>query len=116
MEEQARIRRMQQAEEEAKAREAQEEHDRRTGGVEWKETFACMATGMEGDRITLPPSALSGLQFKGAMEIRGPMHFELTTEHGARTHCGVLEFIAEDGRIGLPKKVSFPPLMQHSAS
>lgn len=33
------------------------------------------------------------------------MHFQLTTKEGARTHCGVLEFIAEDGRCGLPAKV-----------
>jgi len=109
IEEQNRLRRLQQAEEEAKALQAQEEHERRTGGVEWKETFVSMSTGLEGDRITLPPSALSGLEFKGAMDQKGPMHFELTTEHGARTHCGVLEFVAEDGKIGLPSKVKTIP-------
>mmetsp|Transcript_21706 Transcript_21706/g.50363 ORF Transcript_21706/g.50363 Transcript_21706/m.50363 type:complete len:418 (+) Transcript_21706:224-1477(+) len=109
MEEAARQRRLQQAEEEARQREAQEEHERRTGGVEWKETFVAASLPAEkggGDRITLPVSALSGLEFKGAMEIKGPMHFELTTEHGGKTHAGVLEFTAEDGTVGLPPKVA----------
>mmetsp|Transcript_30714 Transcript_30714/g.60045 ORF Transcript_30714/g.60045 Transcript_30714/m.60045 type:complete len:418 (-) Transcript_30714:288-1541(-) len=109
MEEQAKERRIQQAEEEARQREEQEEQERRTGGVEWKETLVAAPLASEkggGDRITLPVSALSGLEFKGAMEVRGPMHFELTTEHGGRTHGGVLEFTAEDGTVGLPPKVA----------
>eukprot|EP00284_Hemiselmis_tepida_P007256 CAMPEP_0174922796 /NCGR_PEP_ID=MMETSP1355-20121228/6140_1 /TAXON_ID=464990 /ORGANISM="Hemiselmis tepida, Strain CCMP443" /LENGTH=409 /DNA_ID=CAMNT_0016168423 /DNA_START=18 /DNA_END=1243 /DNA_ORIENTATION=+ len=110
MEEAAKERRLQQAEEEARQREAQEERERRTGGVEWKETFVAAPLaedkGGGGDRITLPPSALSGLEFKGAMEVRGPMHFELATEHGGKTHGGVLEFTAEDGTVGIPPKVA----------
>mmetsp|Transcript_15121 Transcript_15121/g.37869 ORF Transcript_15121/g.37869 Transcript_15121/m.37869 type:complete len:418 (+) Transcript_15121:218-1471(+) len=109
MEEVAKERRLQQAEEEARQREAQEEQERRTGGVEWKETFVAAALPAEkggGDRITLPVSALSGLEFKGAMEVRGPMHFELATEDGGKTHGGVLEFTAEDGTVGLPPKVA----------
>jgi hypothetical protein len=108
IEEQAKIKRMQQAELEAMEREKMEEEERRTGGVSWTETYVAYAlddTKSRGDRITLPPSALSGLEFKGAMENKGPMHFELTTNEGGRTHCGVLEFSSEEGQIGLPLKV-----------
>ncbi len=108
IEEQAKLKRMQQAEQEAAERERMEEEERRTGGVSWTETYVAYALEGpkdNGDRVTLPASALSGLEFKGAMENKGPMHFELTTREGGRTHCGVLEFSAEDGKIGLPSKV-----------
>ena len=58
-------------------------------------------TGLEeGDKILLPPSAFDKLS---RMEIDYPMLFELTNEPlDKRTHCGVLEFTAEEGRCYMP--------------
>lgn len=54
-----------------------------------------------GGKIFLPPSALNKLTM---LNIRYPMLFELTAnENGRVTHCGVLEFIAEEGRAYLPQ-------------
>lgn len=75
IEEQQRARRLQLAEEERNAQEIREEEERRTGGVEWTETY--IAVGIDADkeigadRVTLPPSALHALDFKGAMEQKG---------------------------------------------
>ncbi|KAF5951462.1 hypothetical protein HYC85_009406 [Camellia sinensis] len=53
-----------------------------------------------GDKIIMPPSALDRL---ASLHIDYPMLFEL---HNAATermsHCGVLEFIAEEGMIYMP--------------
>lgn len=53
------------------------------------------------DKIILPPSALEKLAH---LEISYPMIFELTNPHfqDLRLHCGVLEFIAQEGMIYLP--------------
>lgn len=53
------------------------------------------------DKIILPPSALEKLAH---LEISYPMMFELTNPHyqELRLHCGVLEFIAQEGMIYLP--------------
>jgi ubiquitin fusion degradation protein 1 len=54
----------------------------------------------EGDKILLPPSSFDKLS---RMEIEYPMLFELTNEPlDKRTHCGVLEFTAEEGRCYMP--------------
>lgn len=53
-----------------------------------------------GGKIFLPPSALNKLTM---LHIRYPMLFELTNEaSGAKSHSGVLEFVAEEGRTYLP--------------
>lgn len=73
-----------------------------------------MADG-EGDKVLLPPSALETLSQQDAVGM-GPMLFELTcTVQGQveepttlvhrTTHAGVLEFVADEGTIGLPRKV-----------
>lgn len=55
----------------------------------------------EGDKILLPPSALNTLS---RMEVEYPMLFELKNERlGRKTHCGVIEFIAEEGSCHLPR-------------
>ena len=53
------------------------------------------------DKIILPPSALEKLAH---LEISYPMMFELTNPsyQAIRLHCGVLEFIAQEGMIYLP--------------
>lgn len=48
----------------------------------------------------MPPSALSELT---RLNIQYPMLFKLTTSARSKaTHCGVLEFIAEEGKIYIP--------------
>jgi ubiquitin fusion degradation protein 1 len=54
-----------------------------------------------GGKIFLPPSALNKLTM---LHIRYPMLFELTNEEkSVKTHSGVLEFVAEEGRIYIPQ-------------
>jgi ubiquitin fusion degradation protein 1 len=53
-----------------------------------------------GDKVFLPPSALDRLS---SMNVEYPMLFNVTNRQTARdTHCGVLEFIAEEGVIYMP--------------
>lgn len=50
--------------------------------------------------VILPPSALDHLT---QLHIQFPMLFKLTNKGKNReTHCGVLEFVAEEGRCYLP--------------
>ncbi|KAK6198115.1 ubiquitin fusion degradation protein UFD1-domain-containing protein [Scheffersomyces amazonensis] len=54
-----------------------------------------------GGKIFLPPSALSKLTM---LHIRYPMLFELSNEaQNIKTHSGVLEFVAEEGRVYIPQ-------------
>ncbi|WVZ19171.1 hypothetical protein V8G54_006493 [Vigna mungo] len=53
-----------------------------------------------GDKIIMPPSALDRL---ASLHIDYPMFFELRNDAAERvSHCGVLEFIAEEGMIYMP--------------
>ncbi|KOC60542.1 Ubiquitin fusion degradation protein 1 like protein [Habropoda laboriosa] len=53
-----------------------------------------------GGKIIMPPSALEHLT---RLNIRFPMLFRLTNEKTNRvTHCGVLEFVADEGKVYLP--------------
>jgi ubiquitin fusion degradation protein 1 len=53
-----------------------------------------------GGKIIMPPSALEKL---ARLNITYPMLFKLTNDkEGLFTHCGVLEFVAEEGRIYVP--------------
>lgn len=57
-----------------------------------------------GGKIIMPPSALEKL---ARLNITYPMLFKLSnTKRETETHCGVLEFIAEEGRIYIPHWVS----------
>ena len=57
-----------------------------------------------GGKIIMPPSALEKL---ARLNITYPMLFKLTNDkEGLFTHCGVLEFVAEEGRIYVPHWVS----------
>eukprot|EP00210_Caulerpa_lentillifera_P000604 g585.t1 len=54
----------------------------------------------EGDKVILPPSALDRLV---SLHIEYPMLFRVENKASGRsTHCGVLEFVAEEGRVYLP--------------
>jgi ubiquitin fusion degradation protein 1 len=58
-----------------------------------------------GGKIIMPPSALDKLT---RLHITYPMLFELTNGQKQRmTHAGVLEFVAEEGKVYLPNWVSF---------
>lgn len=53
-----------------------------------------------GGKIIMPPSALDKLT---RLNIQYPMLFKLTNKKTNReTHCGVLEFVADEGRIFIP--------------
>ncbi|XP_028765645.1 ubiquitin fusion degradation protein 1 homolog isoform X2 [Neltuma alba] len=53
-----------------------------------------------GDKIIMPPSALGRL---ASLHINYPMLFELRNDAADRvSHCGVLEFISEEGVIYMP--------------
>eukprot|EP00277_Geminigera_cryophila_P012386 CAMPEP_0179446482 /NCGR_PEP_ID=MMETSP0799-20121207/29905_1 /TAXON_ID=46947 /ORGANISM="Geminigera cryophila, Strain CCMP2564" /LENGTH=426 /DNA_ID=CAMNT_0021235523 /DNA_START=135 /DNA_END=1415 /DNA_ORIENTATION=+ len=98
------------AEEEERLRLERDHIENTTGGVDFCEVFRAVSLTdrpelSEGDRVTLPVSALNGLQFKGAMDLKGLLTFELTTPQGGKTHAGVIEFVADEGTIGLPRKV-----------
>ncbi|SCU96734.1 LADA_0H02454g1_1 [Lachancea dasiensis] len=78
----------------------------------YEDYFRCYPIAMMNDRIRkddanfggkmfLPPSALSKLTM---LSVRYPMLFELTVPETRKvTHGGVLEFIAEEGRVYLPQ-------------
>eukprot|EP00794_Sanderia_malayensis_P013904 gene13904-15353_t len=54
----------------------------------------------KGGKIIMPPSALDLLT---RLNIVYPMLFKLTNSRKARTtHCGVLEFVADEGKVYLP--------------
>lgn len=54
----------------------------------------------KGGKIIMPPSALDALT---RLNIVYPMLFKLTNKKDDRvTHCGVLEFVADEGRVYLP--------------
>lgn len=53
-----------------------------------------------GGKIIMPPSALDQLT---RLNIVYPMLFKLTNAAASRTtHCGVLEFVADEGKVYLP--------------
>lgn len=54
--------------------------------------------------VIMPPSALDTLT---RLNIVYPMLFKLTNKKTNRiTHCGVLEFVADEGKVYLPYWVS----------
>ncbi|KAH8851275.1 Ubiquitin recognition factor in ER-associated degradation protein 1 [Schistosoma japonicum] len=54
----------------------------------------------KGGKIIMPPSALDVLT---RLNVQYPMLFKLTNQQANRTtHCGVLEFVADEGRIYVP--------------
>jgi ubiquitin fusion degradation protein 1 len=52
----------------------------------------------KGDKVLLPPSAFDTL---ARLQVDYPMLFQLVSESG-NTHCGVLEFTAEEGCVYIP--------------
>lgn len=73
-------------------------------------TYQCFSVAMlpgnerqdveRGGKIIMPPSALELLT---RLNINYPMLFKLTNKKTRReTHCGVLEFVADEGKVYLP--------------
>ncbi|KAL4148696.1 hypothetical protein QTP88_002867 [Uroleucon formosanum] len=73
-------------------------------------TYRCWSVSMlpgseredvdSGGKIIMPPSALDTLT---RLNINYPMLFKLSNKRSNRqTHCGVLEFIADEGKIYIP--------------
>ncbi|RLN56311.1 hypothetical protein BBJ29_006586 [Phytophthora kernoviae] len=89
------------------------EEQRLTGGIKYLQQLIPVPTTGDGDKITLPVSALEELNPQNALEL-GVFTFELSyEEHGQQgenerilTHAGVLEFVADEGTVGLPPKVA----------
>eukprot|EP00256_Glycine_max_P063000 XP_014632671.1 LOW QUALITY PROTEIN: ubiquitin recognition factor in ER-associated degradation protein 1 [Glycine max] len=78
------------------------------GTSSFEQTFRCYSASFiekpeieNGDKIIVPPSVLDRLAF---LRIDYPMMFKL--RNGANServsHCGVLEFIADEGTIYMP--------------
>ncbi|XP_057966100.1 uncharacterized protein LOC131156431 [Malania oleifera] len=76
-------------------------------GTSFEQTYRCYPASFidkpqieSGDKIIMPPSALDRL---ASLHIDYPMLFELRNDGAERiSHCGVLEFIAEEGMIYMP--------------
>ncbi|KVH96644.1 Ubiquitin fusion degradation protein UFD1, partial [Cynara cardunculus var. scolymus] len=76
-------------------------------GTSFEQTYRCYPASFidkpqleNGDKIIMPPSALDRL---ASLHIDYPMLFELRNSATERvSHCGVLEFIAEEGMIYMP--------------
>lgn len=76
-------------------------------GNSFEQTYRCYPTSFidkpqleGGDKIIMPPSALDRL---ASLHIEYPMLFELRNTATERiSHCGVLEFIAEEGMVYMP--------------
>eukprot|EP00249_Psilotum_nudum_P018793 c26964_g1_i1 orf=501-1454(-) len=76
-------------------------------GAPFEQNYRCYPTSFidkpqleNGDKVIMPPSALDRL---ASLQIDYPMLFELHNLVANRTsHCGVLEFVAEEGMIYMP--------------
>ncbi|KAG7399946.1 Ubiquitin fusion degradation protein UFD1 [Phytophthora boehmeriae] len=112
--------RIERLEEQERQQQQALEEQRLTGGIRYLQSLRPVPTAGDGDKITLPVSALEELNPQNALEL-GVFTFELSFEHdrekedGERrtTHAGVLEFVADEGTVGLPPKVA-ASLFQHT--
>ncbi|KAK3141734.1 hypothetical protein QOZ80_4BG0337670 [Eleusine coracana subsp. coracana] len=76
-------------------------------GNSFEQTYRCYPASFfdkphleGGDKVIMPPSALDRL---ASLHIEYPMLFELHNDATQRiSHCGVLEFVAEEGMIIMP--------------
>lgn len=76
-----------------------------TGGIKFSHNLTPYKIEGEDDKIILPETCLNDLTEQDAFG-RGPATFRLTDTVTKRvTHCGVREFTAPAGSIGLPTKV-----------
>ncbi|CAK4106385.1 unnamed protein product [Aphanomyces euteiches] len=80
------------------------EEQRVTGGISYKKTLRAVPILNDGDKVTLPVSALEELNPQNALDL-GVFTFELIAGE-RKTHASVLEFTADEGTIGIPPKVA----------
>ncbi|XP_025815546.1 ubiquitin fusion degradation protein 1 homolog [Panicum hallii] len=77
------------------------------GGGRFEQTYRCYPASSAarphleaGDKVILPASALHRL---ASLHIEYPMQFELRSSSAPRaSHCGVLEFVADEGTVVMP--------------
>ena len=90
------------------ARLLAEEGERRvTGGIRFLHNLKPYAIDGEDDKVILPEDCLTELTQQDAFG-RGALTFQLSLQTVAKeavTHCGVREFSAPAGTIGIPKTV-----------
>ncbi|RHY06349.1 hypothetical protein DYB25_012162, partial [Aphanomyces astaci] len=75
-----------------------------TGGIVYKKSLRAVPIANDGDKVTLPVSALEELNPQNALDL-GVFTFELVAG-GHTTHASVLEFVADEHTIGIPPKVA----------
>ncbi|RHY87177.1 hypothetical protein DYB37_009316 [Aphanomyces astaci] len=80
------------------------EEQRITGGIVYKKSLRAVPIANDGDKVTLPVSALEELNPQNALDL-GVFTFELVAG-GHTTHASVLEFVADEHTIGIPPKVA----------
>lgn len=86
------------------------EENRITGGIRIQFTLQAIPISIENDKVKLPPSILNDLHNQGAFSCGRPVMFQIQPENYSFaptrvTHCGVLEFTANEGTIEIPTKV-----------
>jgi hypothetical protein len=100
---------------EAEQREIAEElrlkEEERTGGINYCKVLKAVPTSQDGERITLPPSALESLEAQSAIDPSRPLTFEVCAVDDlgvvySTTHVGVAEFTAQEHTVGVPPKTA----------
>ncbi|RHY41528.1 hypothetical protein DYB38_011731 [Aphanomyces astaci] len=86
------------------AQQAAAVEQRITGGIVYKKSLRAVPIANDGDKVTLPVSALEELNPQNALDL-GVFTFELVAG-GHTTHASVLEFVADEHTIGIPPKVA----------
>jgi hypothetical protein len=87
------------------------EENRITGGIRILLSLQAIPVDLENDKVKLPQSVLTDLHNKGAFSCGRPVMFQIHPDPSSSffpsrtTHCGVLEFTAEEGTVEIPKKV-----------
>lgn len=77
----------------------------KSGGIVYDQVLHMVPIDNKGDRITLPVNALETLNPQDALK-SSPLTFELNVDgFDIKTHCGVLEFTADENTIGVPPNV-----------
>lgn len=101
--------RIERAIQQAEAAQLALDEQRQTGGIKYVHQLQPVPMTTDGDKITLPVTALEELNPQNAFDL-GVFTFELSyaDEMGTihKTHGGVLEFTADEGTVGIPPKVA----------
>lgn len=105
LEEEQRIRREECERREEERREEEVRIERLTMGIRYHQQLKVVPTGRPDDKVLLPPSCLEELERQAAWDrVSDVLTFRLQCPTGV-THCGVAEFTAQEGTIGIGVKV-----------